>query len=882
MMKRGFFRLIIAISGLLCATIVPAQNLPVLTPDPAIKQGKLPNGLTYYIVANQSAKGHADFALVQKTGTATDSEAAADKAISVAKDALATLPRIKSKSPQSWMALHGVTPDADGFINVTPDATVFRFHDMSLSSGKNVPDSTILLLMTIVDRVSATDDPYLAKWYSPSDQAVIISGDVDANAMISKLTSLSYMTPEVKSLPRQEYKWEEKEDAEFIIRTGSADAIAEVSASWKQPRAPREYMNTVQPAIYERFVNVLGYIVERRVRQDLARRNVPVADVSCRYRSSAEGPGDEMFTVSVRVREDNALRAAGALARVCGSIDASAVTVDEYKVARQNYINALSDEAGSSFKDNAAYVDRCIAAFLHNASLASAKEKLNLHLSRNLPDTTQLRLFNDMAKALIDGSRNLTVSCITGKEVCDESKLRNAFYSAWSDSYSNPSELDAFYTAPAFEWPGQGAKVKLESTKTDPMSGGSVWTFSNGFKVIYKKMNTGGKVHWTMALNGGYGSLDDIAAGEGAYVSDYFGLCRIAGVEGRTFNDMLMSKGMTFETRVGLTGTLFSGVAPADSTVRVLQSLIAISNSRTNDEGPFASFMADEALRLEFQKNGPVARMAAIDNIMCPDYKYSWMKSAGNLTADFQSKADRFFTRQAGKMNDGVLVLVTDQNEADLKKLLMSYVGNFRTTGAAFRRPSIRYQPISGWATHTVDGEVSSIDMAMSAVVPLTMDNYMTASVAAMVLEKSLSAALVNTGMYSDVSYNFVITPQERLNVLVSVSPLSPAAFASHIDPSGPIEALSIIRSMMHDLSETKIPDAALASCKAYLKSYLAQRMTEPEYWLDAIAKRYLDGKDFSTSYAAKIDAVNAEKVKKLLSELNAGSKVEYVVNPKQ
>ena len=114
---------------------------------------------------------------------------------------------------------------------------------------------------------------------------------------------------------------------------------------------------------------------------------------------------------------------------------------------------------------------------------------------------------------------------------------------------------------------------------------------------------------------------------------------------------------------------------------------------------------------------------------------------------------------------------------------------------------------------------------------------------------------------------------------MVSASPLSGMSYASHIDPSGPIEALSIIRSMMNGLAETKIPDHMLASCKAYLKSNLAQRMNEPEYWLDAIAKRYLDGKDFTTSYAARIDAVNADRIKAVLAELNNGSKVEYVVN---
>lgn len=881
MMKKSFIRLLIAISALFLTTIVPAQNLPVLTPDPAIKQGKLPNGLTYYVVTNASAKGHADFALVQKTGTRTDTAASAVQAVAVAKDALASLPRMTSRSPQKWMAAHGVTPTADGFINVSSDATVFRFNDLSLSYGKNVVDSTLLLLMTIVDRVSVTDDEFVKKWYAPSDQALIISGDVDANSLISKMTTLSYMTPASKTLPREEYKWKDQENAVFDISVNQGEELAEVTALWRQPRAPREYMNTVQPAIYERFIAELSYIVERRILQDLARRGVPVSRVSCRYRSAAEGPGDEMFMVSIAVSDKDVLSAVGALGRSCGSIDASAVTVDEYKVARENYLHYLADKADNAFRSNEEYVDRCIAAFLRNSSLASSKEKLNFHLSRNLPDVTQLKLFNDMAVALLDQSRNLTVRVLTSKDEPAEERVRSSFYAAWSDSYANPSVLDAFYQEPSFEWPGYGSRVKLTSVKPDPMSGGSMWIFSNGFRVLYKNMKTGGKTFWTMAQNGGYGSIDDLSEGEGAYMPDYMRISKIGGIEGAAFHDMLMSRGITFETRVGITGTLFSGVAPKDSTERVLQALLAVCNSRTADKNAFDIYKANESLKSLEKRDAHTARLAAIDSIMCPGYKYSWMKTSGKLTQEFPAKAEEFYSRQAGKMNDGVLILVTDILEADLKKLLLNYVGDFKTTGAASRRPSIRYQPIAGWSTYTVEGKQNSIDIVMSAPIPLSMDNYMTATVAAKVLEKALSDALVNTGMYSDVSYSFVITPQERLSVMVSVLPLSRKAYASYIDPTGPIEALAIVRSIMQDLSKTKIPDSAVASAKAYIKSLIAQRMTEPEYWLDAIAKRHLDGKDFTTSYAAKVDAVNADKIRALLSEVNNGSKVEYVVNQK-
>jgi hypothetical protein len=332
------------------------------------------------------------------------------------------------------------------------------------------------------------------------------------------------------------------------------------------------------------------------------------------------------------------------------------------------------------------------------------------------------------------------------------------------------------------------------------------------------------------------------------------------------------------DARVGLTATLLSGEAPKANMEKLIQALLAVSNEREHDEDVFNLYMANEKLRLRLGSEGRNARLAAIDSIMCPGYKYSWMKSQGKLTPAFAAKADAFYEAQAQKMNDGTLILVSDMDEVELKKLLLNYVGAFRTKESAFRRPSMRYQPKSGWSTHTLDGERESIDVVMSVAMPLTMDNYVTASIASKILEQSLADDLSETGMYPKVSYNFQISPKERLSIMVSVESVSPMGYASHIGHTGSMEALAIVREGLKDLTQTKISDTFLAACKEYLKNLITFRMQEPMYWVDAIAKRYLDGKDFTTGYAGRIDAVTEEKVRLLLLALNEGSKVEYVV----
>ena len=47
---------------------------------------------------------------------------------------------------------------------------------------------------------------------------------------------------------------------------------------------------------------------------------------------------------------------------------------------------------------------------------------------------------------------------------------------------------------------------------------------------------------------------------------------------------------------------------------------------------------------------------------------------------------------------------------------------------------------------------------------------------------------------------------------------------------------------------------------------------------MHALSMRYLDGKDLTSGYEAKIDAVTTEKVKMILASLTEASKVEYII----
>jgi predicted Zn-dependent peptidase len=229
-------------------------------------------------------------------------------------------------------------------------------------------------------------------------------------------------------------------------------------------------------------------------------------------------------------------------------------------------------------------------------------------------------------------------------------------------------------------------------------------------------------------------------------------------------------------------------------------------------------------------------------------------------------------------MNDGVLVLAGDIDETVLKKELLAMVGMFRTRKSAFYRPSVRYQPVSGWSTHTVDGNENSVYIALSVPMPLAAEDKMASEIAAMVLKRSLSSAIQKTGMSVDISSNTRIYPQERFNVMISLKEASADGFAEGVEHGGALEALRILRTTLRSLETTEVTDVVVKAYKEWLKNDITYRMKSPQYWVNAISMRQIEGKDFSTDYKARVDAVTRDKVKQIITSLNNASKVEYII----
>lgn len=855
-------------SVLLLSMIVPDANaagLPALPTASRIKTGVLDNGISYYIVTNATEKGRADIALVQKGGYACDTESTLGSTSVNMMGSLTELPHFKTRAPSDFLSGNCIWPDEKGYAVSYPDATVYRFNNLELGRSKDIVDSTLLLVFDIIG-MQAED---LGGRYVPQNHAIIISGDVDASAVLGKMNILSMLVANTRPAPVEEtYTWNGTEKPAFSVVPSDTPGIVSISAEYAYPRTRRENMNTVQPLVSQRYASELGILLRRRLRRTFTGQNIPIADIIYSYTSSKDGPGDEMFKVGVRTSEKYLSQATSILAGVLADLDADGSSLEEYKAIQTDFAMRMKRDYKGDYVYNDSYVRQCVAAYLYGASLASSATSIDFFLSKNVNDELSLKLFNNFIFALLDKSRNLTLECVA--DSTSSAGMLDRFESSWKSgefvehavNYSDTLKFSKKKTP----------KLKIKTMTTEPLSGGQFWVFDNGLKVIYKNVPNTGFFHYTWLLKGGYSLLPGLKYGEGAYVSDMFGLYDVQGVSSYDFADMMSANGITMDCDVTMSDVRISGTAPSSRLQLLLKSLGAHCYNGSINRSAFDYYRQCQELELA----GGTSSAAKLDSLMFPGNVYTPYKRSISLSSDFIKRAEKFYSSEFSRMNDGVLILIGDFDELELKKDLCRLLSAFNTDKVSAFRAKTQSRAGSAHNWEIVDGGHNELSLCASAPLSYTAANYMASFIAALVLQDRVSAELADCGWYGRADWNFSMLPEERFEFRLHCAMSERHGLSASLVPVDSVEAvLSRIRMSM---SKARISSSELSVYRSILLKHMERSMADPKSVMQMLVLRYSYAKDIVTKYKEKANAVTVDNVNEILKALDGGRLAEYAV----
>lgn len=801
------------------------------------------------MVPGTSDRGYADFALVRR-----DEMPSGDT-------------RTEAAELEHFLSRFGVGLDAGGRFQDQDGSTVFRMAQVPVYNA-TVLDSTLLLSFKMLSR-------------SRADQALVICGDVDAADVKRKMDLFSMTVPHVykrKDGP-SDYVWESSVSPFLYFRKRPAGALSEVRVTYATARTPQRYMNTAQTQVMDLFAREMGTLLDHRLRRKFQREGIPYDQIRFEHLGSNQSAGDEKYTVIVGTDDAHLGETMKAVAGVLASFEAFGALPDEFREMKRA-LDSDMVRRGNARLSNREYADRCVAAFLFGSDLAPYSEETKLFSGKMLSDTTDLRLFNRIAGAVFDQSRNLTIELAAPRDSVDENQVLFDYNLAYLlGSTLAPDEGFAWHRGDTLGLPDRFPKVKLKSEKPDPVSGGTLWTFSNGIRVVFRQIKGGGRFSYGLQLNGGATSVPDLVQGEAGFLERILPLYDVGGLQADAFQDMLQSNGIEMEPDVFIRDMTLTGSAPRQKLPLLLRSLIAMATNRTLSPETWEHFLLNEPIRLQsgaFSDKGVYARL---QDELTPDNRYSFFRDPARLGPGLRAKADAYFTERFSAINDGILVLSGDLDPDTVKKLLCRTLGGFPTTKTPARRPSVRYSPRSGAMTQTVQGPAPGLDILMTAEYPLTAVNKYALHMATEAMRRSLVRSLSGLGLTVSVESHYVPYPQERIWMMVRCKPADPAGLPDGTSVPEMADVLPALRRGMAGAAKS-FGKADVEAWKKRALGEMGDNLSYAESVRNTVILRYAMGKDFVSDYKNNIASITPATVSGILEALAAGGRIESIVEP--
>ena len=397
-------------------------------------------------------------------------------------------------------------------------------------------------------------------------------------------------------------------------------------------------------------------------------------------------------------------------------------------------------------------------------------------------------------------------------------------------------------------------KVKVTSNSDEPVTGGKLWMFSNGIRVIYRQDKKARDITYTLVTRGGYSNIKGLDYGQGAYVEDLLPLFKIKGMNGSAFRNMLALNGISMKADVTLMDLSISGYAPTDQLALLVQALLSVTNSAKADPVAYEYFS---------KQPRDASKEAVIDSLFRPEFAYTPYKYGVELSKDLMQRAlDECFNDRFSNIDDGVIIITSSLSEVQAQAILNKYLGAFKTNGQYAIFPHLQYQQRTGKMTYVTWGK-PEVCCAMSLFLSLSADSYLTLRLAEIIIQNAVRKAY--KGKTVSLSSSFEVYPYERYSLLVTVEGLS-----------NNTEAQNVWR-VIEECAEEEYDKDDIRSYRSQLIGVITEEMSDNLAKANFAIGRYCGRKDFLTNYQARLEKISPGQVTDILEALVDASRVEYI-----
>ena len=533
------------LSALLFVMAIPAvakngnDGLPL---DPTVRVGKLKNGLTYYIRHNANPENIVNFYIAQKVGSIQEEEHQRGLAHFLEHMCFNGTDHFPDKALINYLESIGVKFGADLNAYTSIDETVYNIDNVPVNVAGAI-DSCLWILrdwadgltlspaeidkergviheewrgrnsamMRMQERMLADIFPgsrygerlpigimevvdnfpyealeeYYKKWYRPDLQGIIVVGDIDVDDIEKRIKEIFKSVKKAKKPAERVYfPVEDNEEMIFSQQVDKEQQNYMLQLMYKHDVMPREKRNT-REYIYDRIKHSLAInMLNRRFSEIMTRENPPYMRAGVGYGEFVVAQTKAAFTVMVTCKPEQMMQAIPMVfteverARRFGFSESEFKRVIDGNKASLDAWYAERDKRTSDY-----YVQNCVRNFLDNSDMMSPEDEYKL--LQEIYSTITLDEINAVIPALHRKDNRVAVSFAPEKEgvVYPGKEDIEALLDVIEGARNITPYEDDTVDAPLLASIPEGGKVVATE---EGMWGSTVWTLSNGIKVVLK------------------------------------------------------------------------------------------------------------------------------------------------------------------------------------------------------------------------------------------------------------------------------------------------------------------------------------------------------------------------------------------------------------
>ena len=928
-------RFIFSIAAIFAAVVAFGQT--VLPNDPAVKTGKLENGMTYYIRHNDKPAQRAEFYLATNVGAYQEADDQDGLAHFLEHMCFNGTKNFPGKSLLEFLLSFGAEfgrniNAATGFeqtyymLNNIPviresiiDSCLLVMHDYSHFVTCDPAEIDAERGVILEEKRQRSDAqwrmfeaslPYLygdthyarrtliggeeqlktfkyesltnfyKKWYQPDMQAIIVVGDVDVDAVEAKIKSIFSDIP-APAVPTVKEEPKVPGNAEPIVGiiTDPEARNSRVDIYWKSEPIPFEFKNTDVALTNDVIMSYISLIMSERIADIASKPDAPFFDAAF-MEYQLNNVCNTMNGIVV-FKDGDALNAMNAFMMEVEKMKRFGFTEGEVERAKTNIIAAYEQAAeAADTRQNSQLVQPLINNFFDNEPYM--EPQMELQLIQMLCSQINADILNQVVAQL-----------------CPDQDIVVLYQAPEKEGVSHPTEgqlveilknvknaeikanVEEAVNEPLISAKLKGSKVKKE---TEGLYGATEWTLKNGLKVVvlptqYKQ----DQVIMKLDLEGGQTLIatEDMPSFEENIWSLFQMNTGVSKFSASTLRKMLAGKQVSVEPYIDV----FSHGIQAVTTPKDLETALQLAYLY------FADPRFDEA---EYQ-TGIQQIVALLPNLMTnPDFLFQnelnktiydnnprqVVLDAATLEKANLATIERVYRQLFKDVAGATLTVIGNVDIATLKPLVEKYMGSLPKGKKA---TEINEANLINRADGKIENIVrldlatpkSTVYQVYTAYMPVDTKTEVVLSAASYVLDMVYTKTLREEegGTYGASS---AMNARRIPNERASIM----VAFDTNVEKSPKLRELAI--KGLKDLAENGPTQEQLTMALENFKKNLPEQKINNSYWLSALEANKQYGIDYNAEYEAALDAITIEDVKSVLQQvLASGNFMEIVLMPK-